>query len=89
VGSTPWTVAHPLVMSMAAATVELGYRQPMSYRDAVRGAVHWAVQEVEAAARREESWQDVFPSLAARAQADHWFDYDAEDDFLRGRTTSR
>jgi nucleoside-diphosphate-sugar epimerase len=88
VGSTPWTVAHPLVMSMAAATVELGYRQPMSYRDAVRGAVRWAVQEAEAAERRDETWQDAFPSLAARAEADSWFDYGAEDDFLRGRASS-
>lgn len=27
VGSTPWTVAHPLLLSMAGAAVELGYRQ--------------------------------------------------------------
>ncbi|MFF1571556.1 NAD-dependent epimerase/dehydratase family protein [Leifsonia sp. NPDC058292] len=83
VGSTPWTVAHPLVMSMAAATVELGYRQPMSYRDAVAGAIRWAVQEVDVAERRDETWQTVFPSMAARAEADGWFDYVAEDAFLR------
>ena len=84
-GSTPWSVAHPLIMSMAAATVELGYRQPTTYASAVVDAIDWAVREMELARRRDESWERVFPTLAARAQADGWFDYAAEDAFLRDR----
>ncbi|HEV7811551.1 MAG TPA: NAD-dependent epimerase/dehydratase family protein [Leifsonia sp.] len=88
-GSTPWTVAHPLILSMAAATVELGYRQPMGYADSVAAAVDWAVREVELADRRDEGWEKVFPTMAARARADGWFDYAAEDAFLRERVKGR
>ena len=68
-GSTPWTVAHPLILSMAAATVELGYRQPTNYADSVAAAVDWAVREVELAERRGDGWDKVFPTMAARAQS--------------------
>jgi nucleoside-diphosphate-sugar epimerase len=88
-GSTPWTVAHPLILSMAAATVELGYRQPMNYADSVAAAVDWAVREVELAERRDEGWDKVFPTMAARAQADGWFDYAAENAFLHDRIKER
>ncbi|MGO4594604.1 NAD-dependent epimerase/dehydratase family protein [Leifsonia sp. 2TAF2] len=82
VGGTPWTVAHPLLLSMAAASVELGYRQPVSYAEAVASTIDWAVREVNAAERRQEDWETVFPSLAGRARSDRWFDYGAEDAFL-------
>ncbi|CAM5443990.1 NAD-dependent epimerase/dehydratase family protein [Leifsonia shinshuensis] len=85
VGGTPWSVAHPLLLSMAAATVELGYRQPVPYRAAVADAVDWAVREVRAGELRGEGWEQVFPTLAQRAAADRWFDYEAEDAFLAGR----
>jgi nucleoside-diphosphate-sugar epimerase len=85
VGGTPWSVAHPLLLSMAAATVELGYRQPVPYREAVADAVDWAVREVRAGERRGEGWEHVFPTLAQRAAADRWFDYEAEDAFLAAR----
>lgn len=84
-GSTPWSVAHPLLLSMAGARVELGYRQPASYADAVADAVDWTVREVAAAERREEGWEVVFPSMAERAAADKWFDYATEDAFLKER----
>lgn len=84
-GGTPWTVANPLLLSMAAATVELGYHQTVRYRDAVAAAVDWAVREVRAAERRNESWEQVFPSIAQRAKADRWFDYDAEDAYIGRR----
>ena len=83
-GGTPWTVANPLLLSMAAATVELGYHQPVRYAEAVAAAVDWAVREARAADRRQESWEKVFPSIAQRAEADRWFDYAAEEAFLRG-----
>lgn len=85
VGGTPWTVAHPLLLSMAAATVELGYRQPVGYAEAVASTIDWAVREVRAAERREEGWEAVFPGLVERARTDRWFDYAAEDAFLSGR----
>ena len=85
VGGTPWSVAHPLLLSMAAATVELGYRQPAPYREAVADAVDWAVREVRAGERRGEGWEQVFPTLAQRAAADRWFDYEAEDAFPAAR----
>lgn len=85
VGGTPWSVAHPLLLSMAAATVELGYRQPVPYREAVAAAVDWAVREVHAAERRGEDWEQAFPTLAQRARADRWFDYEAEDAFIAAR----
>ena len=84
-GGTPWTVANPLLLSMAQATVELGYHQPVRYAEAVASAVDWAVREVRAAERRQEDWRTVFPSIAERAEADRWFDYAAEDAFLAAR----
>lgn len=84
-GSTPWSVAHPLLLSMAAATVELGYRQPLPYAESVAAAVDWAVREVRAAEHRNEDWETVFPSPAQRATEDRWFDYDAEDAYLADR----
>ncbi|KRC46696.1 hypothetical protein ASE16_14845 [Leifsonia sp. Root227] len=84
-GSTPWTVAHPLVLSMARATVDLGYRAPVTYADSVRAAIDWAVREAHAAERRDEGWERVFPTLAERATADGWFDYAAEDAYVAGR----
>lgn len=85
VGSTPWTVAHPLLLSMAAATVELDYRQPVTYAEAIASTIDWTVREVEAAERRQEGWEAVFPSLVERTRTDRWFDYAAEDAFLAGR----
>jgi len=84
-GSTPWSVTHPLIMSMDAATVELGYRQPVSYADAVAEDIDWVTREVAAAERREQTWQDVFPSMVTRSKADGWFDYAAEDEYFASR----
>lgn len=85
VGATPWTVAHPLVMSMARAQVELGYRAAARYADAVEAAVDWAVREVRTAEQHGVGWETVFPALARRAEADRWFDYEAEDALLAKR----
>lgn len=82
-GSTPWTVAHPLLLSMAQAKVELGYRQPATYAESVTAAIDWAVRAARAAERREEGWETVFPTLAERARTDGWFEYGAEDAYLR------
>ncbi len=88
-GATPWSVAHPLILSMAAATVELGYRQPLSYADAVAEDIDWVTREIAAAERREATWQDVFPTMVTRYQADGWFAYAAEDAFLAAHPRPR
>jgi nucleoside-diphosphate-sugar epimerase len=85
VGGTPWSVARPLLLSMETAIQELGYRQPVTYADAVGATIDWAVREVHAAERRQEDWTTVFPSLVERSRADRWFDYQAEDAYIAGR----
>jgi hypothetical protein len=72
-------------MSMDAAITELGYRQPVSYADAVAEDIDWVTREVAAAERREESWKDVFPTMVTRSQADGWFDYASEDEYFASR----
>lgn len=74
VGNHPWAVPRPVVADMARAADELGYRQPVSYRDALATTVPWAV---DACAGRD--WRDVFPLLASYPDL---FDYAAEDAYL-------
>jgi nucleoside-diphosphate-sugar epimerase len=83
-GDTPWSVAHPLVLSMDAAKAELGYQQPVSYAKAVDDEVEWIVNALAVAENGERSWQDLFPELGKRAADDKWFDYEAEDQYLAG-----
>jgi nucleoside-diphosphate-sugar epimerase len=81
-GANPWGVPKPMVLSMRRALDELGYHQPVTYRDAVAADVEWITDVVDGAARRQQTWRDLFPTLAERYGADAWFDYDAEDAFL-------
>ncbi|GAB2946958.1 NAD(P)H-binding protein [Micromonospora polyrhachis] len=76
VGITPWTVPEPVVLDMAAAERELGYRPVSSYLDSLPETVAWLV-----AAARGRDWTDVFPDLAHNYQTD-FFDYPAEDAWL-------
>lgn len=71
-----------MVLSMQRARDEVGYRQPVTYRDAVAADVEWITDVVDGAARRQQTWRDLFPALAEQYGADTWFDYDAEDAFL-------
>ena len=89
-GSTPWTVAHPLILSMAAATVELGYRQPTTLRG-LGGAPPSTGRCAKSNSPNAEAMagRRCFPTMAARAQADGWFDYAAENAFLRDRVRER
>lgn len=82
VGANPWGVPKPMVLSMQRARDEVGYRQPVTYRDAVAADVEWITDVVDGAARRQQTWRDLFPALAEQYGADTWFDYDAEDAFL-------
>ena len=84
VGDTPWSVAHPLILSMDAAQAELGYQQPVTYAEAVADEAEWIINAVAVGENNMRSWQDLFPELGKRAAADKWFDYEAEDRYLAG-----
>lgn len=77
IGSTPWSAPVPVVMGMAKAATELGYRPQSVYADAVELAVRWMI---DITAGRD--WRDVFPYFYAN-QGDDAFDYGIEDEWLR------
>ena len=63
-GSTPWTVPHPVVLGMTRARAELGYVAPGRYEDTVRSCVDWLV---DAASRSD--WREAFPGFAPWTRA--------------------
>jgi nucleoside-diphosphate-sugar epimerase len=65
---SPWAVRHPLVVDMAAAERDLGYRPLASYSEAVGDTVGWLV--------------DASPPLGEYMET--FFDYEAEDEYVRG-----
>jgi nucleoside-diphosphate-sugar epimerase len=81
VGTTPWSVPHPLVVDLGAA-LRLGYAPIKTYAEAVGATCAWLVETA-----RVGSWRDRFPDLALYP----WdlFDYAAEDQFLRGLSRAR
>jgi nucleoside-diphosphate-sugar epimerase len=81
VGSTPWSVPRPFVLSMHRAAAEVGYRPAVDYADGAAAAVRWFVDEVRAAGGE---WATRFPFMVERYGAAGWFDYDAEDAVLAG-----
>ena len=64
----PWAAPHPLVVDMAAAQRELGYRPVVSYPDALERTVAWLLAE--------------HPPLGDYMSS--FFDYAAEDEYVRG-----
>lgn len=82
VGATPWSIPCRFEASMDAAR-NLGYTPAATYADAIEGAIRWAIDTVAAAEAIGGNWRDAFPHLAKRADADGWFDYDAEDAVLQ------
>ncbi|NJP92805.1 NAD(P)H-binding protein [Nonomuraea sp. FMUSA5-5] len=78
-GFHPWNVPEPIVFSTDRVRAELGYRPALSYDDALRQTIEWAVPAVERARARGGGWPDVFPDLVARHGPDVWFPYAAED----------
>jgi Nucleoside-diphosphate-sugar epimerases len=84
-GGSPWSVPRPIVLGMQRARDEIGYKQPVRYADAVRDEIEWMLDVLAGAARRQQSWRDVFPALTTRYGADAWFPYEAEDEFARDR----
>lgn len=79
-GESPWSVAKPFVLSMDRAHTEVGYRAPVSYRQAVEADVDWAVRTVRASGLSTDRWREIFPG-AGNFGADGWFDYEAEDSY--------
>jgi nucleoside-diphosphate-sugar epimerase len=86
VGKTPWSAPHPIVLSTRRARDELGFEPPAPYRDSVRDDIEWIVDVVDGGKRRQASWRTLFPHLVHRYGADAWFDYEAEDAFLRSHS---
>jgi nucleoside-diphosphate-sugar epimerase len=64
---SPWAVHHPLVVDMAAAELELGYRPPATYSESVGDTVGWLLE--------------ASPPLGEYMET--FFDYEAEDEHVR------
>lgn len=77
VGDTPWSVVRPMVVDMAAAERELGYRPVTTYAEAVGETCAWLREAVG-----DRDWREVLPGLAVYPMP--LFDYEAEDRWLRG-----
>jgi nucleoside-diphosphate-sugar epimerase len=75
VGQTPWSAPKPLLVDMSKAERELGYEPATTWEDALPRQVEWLL-----AATRDRDWREVLPRGAEYLQ----FDYDAEDEFVRG-----
>lgn len=80
VGATPWSVRLPVVLDMAAAERELGYRPVTTYQESLPETVGWLL-----AALKGADWRELFPLTARLADADDPFDYAAEDAWLAAR----
>jgi nucleoside-diphosphate-sugar epimerase len=78
-GFNPWGIPKPNVLGMGKARAELGYRPAVTYDEALRADIEWAVRAVVEAG----SWQEVFPGLIARYGAACWFPYEAEDAYVK------
>jgi nucleoside-diphosphate-sugar epimerase len=84
-GFNPWGIPSDIVLDMRKARDELGYTPAVSYDEALRTDIDWAISAVETAQECGLSWHDVFPGLVGRFGAACWFPYDAEDSFARSR----
>jgi nucleoside-diphosphate-sugar epimerase len=73
VGQTPWSTAKPLLVDMAKAEQELGYRAATTWADALPVQVRWLID-----ATRGRDWREVLTRGANYLQ----FDYDAEDELV-------
>jgi nucleoside-diphosphate-sugar epimerase len=77
-GRTPWSLPHPLVLDMAAAERELGYRPVTGYEESLPRTLQWLADTV-----RGRDWREALPEMAAAYDPmGDLFDYAAEDRWL-------
>ncbi|MEJ3405254.1 NAD-dependent epimerase/dehydratase family protein [Rathayibacter sp. YIM 133350] len=88
VGASPWSVPHPIHLSMAKAKAELGYRQVVSYEDSLADDIRWSLVTVAEAEERGLGWREAFPMLLSRYGGDAWFPYAEEDAYVRRHRTA-
>jgi nucleoside-diphosphate-sugar epimerase len=69
-GQTPWSTPKPLLVDMAKAEDELGYRPAITWADAIPRQVQWLL---DATHRRD--WREVLPRGADYLR----FEYEEED----------
>jgi nucleoside-diphosphate-sugar epimerase len=72
-GQTPWSAAKPLLVDMAKAEQELGYRAATTWADALPHQVRWLIEAIEGC-----DWRDVLTRGADYLK----FDYEAEDELV-------
>jgi nucleoside-diphosphate-sugar epimerase len=73
VGQTPWSAAKPLLVDMAKAERELGYRAAITWVQALPLQVRWLTE-----ATRDRDWREVLTRGADYLN----FDYVSEDEFV-------
>jgi nucleoside-diphosphate-sugar epimerase len=73
VGQTPWSAPKPLLVDMAKAEQELGYRPATTWADALPLQVAWLIE-----ATRNRDWREVLTRGADYLK----FDYESEDDLV-------
>jgi nucleoside-diphosphate-sugar epimerase len=73
VGQTPWSAAKPLLVDMAKAERELGYRAAITWAQALPLQVRWLTE-----ATRDRDWREVLTRGADYLN----FDYVSEDEFV-------
>jgi nucleoside-diphosphate-sugar epimerase len=74
-GNTPWSTPKPFLVDMSAAERELGYEPATTWDAAIDAQVEWLVD-----ATRDRDWREVLTRGAQYLQ----FDYEAEDELVRG-----
>jgi nucleoside-diphosphate-sugar epimerase len=79
VGQTPWSAPRPLLVDMAKAERELGYRPVTTWADALPRQVAWLIE-----ATRDRDWREVLPRGAEYLK----FDYEGEDLLVAGLAKS-
>ncbi|NGO69184.1 NAD-dependent epimerase/dehydratase family protein [Streptomyces boncukensis] len=80
-GMTPWSIPYPVVLDMAAAERELGYRAVTTYEESLPRTVEWITGQL-----RDRDWREAFPALAWFFGDRDPFDYAAEDRWLAARS---
>jgi nucleoside-diphosphate-sugar epimerase len=73
-GATPWSVPRPMLVDMAKAEREVGYRAATTWAEACPRQVAWLRD-----ATHGRDWRDVLPRGAQYLR----FDYEAEDELVR------